>query len=202
MVRGAAPTAAERTVSMENQVLQAIKGRRSVLRFKPDPVPEEVLKLILEAGRWAPSYANSQPWTFIVIRDEELKAELGKLVHRIALARRGRIAISGKGIGEAPLVIAVVVDPCRDPRHFVEAGAAAAQNMALAAHSLGLATYWAGIYEPGGGRRSVESQVKRLLGVPREMHVIALLPVGVPAYEATSDRIELAELVRQDRYAG
>lgn len=187
---------------MENQVLKAIKGRRSLLRFKPVPVPEEKLQLILEAGRWAPSYANSQPWTFIVVRDEKLKAGLGELVDRIALARRGKVAIAGKGIGEAPLVIAVVVDPWRDPKHFVEAGAAAAQNMALAAHSLGLATYWAGIYEAGGGRRSVESQVKRLLGVPREMHVIALLPLGVPGYDATSEREELAQLVRHNRFEG
>ena len=187
---------------MENEVLKAIRERRSVLRFKPVPVPEEKLEQVLEAGRWAPSYANSQPWTFIVVRDEKLKAGLGELVDRIALARRGKVAISGKGIGEAPLVIAVVVDPWRDPRHFVEAGAVAAQNMSLAAHSLGLATYWAGIYEAGGGRRSLESQVKRLLGVPREMHVIALLPLGVPAYEATSERVELAELVRHDRYEG
>lgn len=189
-------------MSMENEVLKAIRERRSVLRFKPVPVPEEKLEQVLEAGRWAPSYANSQPWTFIVVRDEKLKAGLGELVDRIALARRGKVAISGKGIGEAPLVIAVVVDPWRDPRHFVEAGAVAAQNMSLAAHSLGLATYWAGIYEAGGGRRSLESQVKRLLGVPREMHVIALLPLGVPAYEATSERVELAELVRHDRYEG
>lgn len=185
---------------VDNQVLKAIRERRSVLRFKPEPVPEELLEQILEAGRWAPSHANSQPWAFIVVRDEKLKAELGELVDRIALARRGKVAISGKGIGEAPLVIAVVVDPWRDPKHFVEAGAVAAQNMALAAHSLGLATYWAGIYEAGGGRRSVEARVKRLLGVPREMHVIALLPIGVPAYQAQSERLGLEELVRYNRF--
>lgn len=185
---------------MGNEVLKAIRGRRSVVRFKPEPVPEEALQEILEAGRWAPSYANSQPWTFIVVRDEETKRKLGQLVERIALARRGRVAISGQGVGDAPVVIAVVVDPWRDPRHFVEAGAVAAQNMALAAHSLGLASYWAGVYEPGGGRRSVEAQVKRLLGVPRELHVIALLPLGYPAYQAQSDRAELAELVHYDRF--
>lgn len=186
---------------MGNEVLKAIRERRSVLRFKPEPVPEDKLELILEAGRWAPSYANSQPWTFVVIRDEETKKRLGALIDRIALARRGRIAISGKGIGNAPVVIAVVVDPWRDPRHFVEAGAVAAQNMALAAHSLDLASYWAGVYEPGGGRRSVEAQVKRILGVPRELHVIALLPIGYPAYQARSERAELADIVRHDRFA-
>lgn len=187
---------------MENEVLKAIRERRSVLRFRPEPIPEEKLQAVLEAGRWAPSYANSQPWTFIVVQDEEKKRRLGELVDRIALARRGQPAITGKGIGDAPVVIVVAVDPWRDPRHFVEAGAAAAQNMALAAHSLGLASYWAGIYEPGGGRRAAEAQAKRLLGVPREMHVVALLPIGVPAYETSSDRVPLEELVRHETFEG
>ncbi|MGB9861933.1 MAG: nitroreductase family protein, partial [Candidatus Bipolaricaulaceae bacterium] len=46
-----------------------IRGRRSVLRFEPDPIPEEDLEKILEAGRWAPSYANSQPWKFVVVKN-------------------------------------------------------------------------------------------------------------------------------------
>lgn len=186
---------------MTNEVLEAIKGRRSVLRFTEEPVPENKLELILEAGRWAPSYANSQPWRFIVVRDQEKKRKLGELVERIALANRGRVAISGRGLGNPPVVIVVVVDPLRDPRHFLEAGAVAAQNMALAAHSLGLASYWAGVYEPGGSRHSVERQVKKLLGVPRELRVVAMLPIGVPAYHADSDRVELSQLVAQDRYS-
>ncbi len=187
----------------ENEVLKTIRERRSILRFEPKPVTEEQLQAILEAGRWAPSFANSQPWEFIVVRDKGLLAELNGLVQRIAIAKRGKVAISKAGLGEAPLVIVVAVDPWKDPQHFVEAGTAAAQNMALTTHSLGLASYWAGVYSPrGGGRGTPEAKIKELLKIPAEHRVIALLPIGFPAYKDQGERKELAELVHYDRYGG
>jgi len=185
-----------------NEVLEAIKGRRSIIRFKQEPVTEEQLEAILEAGRWAPSFANSQPWEFIVVRDKELRTELNGLVQRIAVARRGHVALSASGIGDAPVAIVVAVDPWRDPQHHLEAGVAAAQNMALAAHSLGLATYWAGVYSPRGGRRTPEGKIKQLLHIPKEHRVVALFPIGVPAYEDESERRGLSELVHYNRYGG
>lgn len=190
----------------ENEVLKAIRDRISIFRFQEDLIPDEQLDAILEAGRWAPSYANSQPWTFIVVRDEDKRRALGDLVQRIALARRGNVGITGPGIGDAPAVIAIAVDPWRDSRHFVETGAIAAQNMALVASSLGLATFWAGVYSSDGGRRSIEGKVKKLLGIPKEMRVIALLPVGVPAYsphhKAEMRRRDLSEFVRYESFEG
>ena len=186
----------------DNAVLRAIRERRSIIRFDPKPVTEEQLQAILEAGRWAPSFANSQPWEFIVIRDKGLLAQLNGLVRRIAIARRGKVVISKAGLGEAPLAIVVAVDPWKDPQHFVEAGTAAAQNMALAAHSLGLASYWAGVYSPRGGRGTPEAKLKELLKIPAEHRVIAVLPIGVPADKDQGERRELAELVHYDRYGG
>jgi nitroreductase len=183
----------------ENEVLRAIKERRSILRFEQKPVTEEQLKVIIEAGRWAPSFANSQPWEFLVVRDKELLAELNDLVQRIAIAKQGKVVLSKEGLGDAPLAIVVAVDPWKDPQHHVEAGTAAAQNMALVAHSLGLASYWAGVYNPRGGG-TPEVKIKRLLNIPKEHRVIAVLPIGVPAYKDQSERKELAELVRYDRY--
>lgn len=186
----------------DNPVLAAIRGRRSIIRFKEEPVTEEQLQTILEAGRWAPSFANSQPWEFIVVRDGKLLKELNGLVQRLAIAHQGRVALSAPGIGDASLAIVVTVDPWRDPQHHLEAGVAATQNMALAAHSLGLATYWAGVYSPRGGRRTPEGRIKQLLNIPKEHRVIAVLPVGVPAYEAKGERRELDEMVHYDRYGG
>ncbi|HEU67722.1 MAG TPA: nitroreductase [Candidatus Acetothermia bacterium] len=180
-----------------NDVLRAIRGRRSVLRFEPKPVGEDELQAVLEAGRWAPSFANSQPWTFIVVRDQETKSKLGNLVERLAFARRGQVALAGKGVGDAPVLIAVVVDPVKDRGHWVEAGAVATQNMALMAHSLGLASYWAGL------RGRAEAEVKRILGIPRGMRVVALLPLGRPAYVPREvERVPLSEIVRRDRFEG
>lgn len=135
----------------ENAVLAAIKGRRSIIRFKREPVTEEQLGTILEAGRWAPSFANSQPWEFIVVRDSESLEELNGLVQRIAVARRGHVALSASGIGDAPVAVVVTVNPWHDPRHHLEAGVAAAQNMALATHSLGLAPIGPGSTAPAAG---------------------------------------------------
>lgn len=176
-------------------LLEVMRGRRSVLRFRPDPIPNEHLEKILEAGRWAPSYANTQPWKFIVVRDPERKKALGAQVERILVFRPGRVALSSPGLGEAPVVIAVVVDPARDPLHHLEAGAAAAQNMALMAHALGYASFWAGV----AGRGDVERQIKKLLGVPRSMRMVALLPLGKPAYEPEpKERLPLSEIVVQE----
>jgi len=178
---------------IDNAVLKAIKERRSNIRFKPDPVSDEQIETILEAGRWAPSFANTQPWTFVVIRDDATKKTLVDVVERVTLAR--------EGVAGASVVVAVVTDPMKDPRHHVEAGAVAAQNMALAAHSLGLSSYWVGVYDAAGKRGSAEVHLKKALGVPKDMRLIALLPIGVPATETKKGRLELVNMVRYEKFA-
>jgi nitroreductase len=101
-----------------NPVLMAIANRRTIRKFKSDPVDEEELELILEAGRWAPSFSNLQPWKFIVTKDQALKDQLDKA---------SRESVPHLGINEAPVVILVCVDRRIDPLHAIEAGAAAAQ---------------------------------------------------------------------------
>jgi nitroreductase len=177
---------------VNNRVLEAIRERRSVSRFRPDAVPDDQLEAVLEAGRWAPSFANSQPWTFIVVRDAQAKAALANAADRITIAR--------KGLAEAPVVIAIVVDPTRDPEHFVEAGACAAQNMALAAHSLGLATFWVGAFDPSSAKDSAEELLKDVLGVPRQHRLIALLPLGVAAVQPQKERREPGDVVRNKTF--
>jgi nitroreductase len=127
-----------------NEVLDAIRNRRSVLRFEGTPVEEDKVEAILKAGRWAPSWINKQPWSFIVIRDQETKDELSEAVPTTFV----------QGLKEAPVCIAVTVDANEDPYHPVEDGAAATQNMALAAHSLGLNTSWIGIYDLANQKNS------------------------------------------------
>lgn len=177
---------------MANPVLQAILGRRSVFRFTADEIDPATIEQILEAGRWAPSYTNTQPWTFIVVTDPAVKRQLSQLGVRITLF--------SEGIQQAPVVIAVAVDPRKDPLHFVEDGSVATQNMAIAAHSLGLASYWVGVYDRTNGRRSAERAVKKLLNLPEAYRVIALLPIGVPAYEPHASRNRLRDLLHDNRY--
>lgn len=167
-------------------------NRRSIFRYTSDPVPEEKITSILEAGRWAPSYANTQPWDFIVVRDSKLREEICELVREVMAAHAG--------IEGAQVIIVTCVNPKKDEYHFIEDGAVATQNMALAVHSIGLSSYWVGIFDLADGMNSVERKIKRLLNIPTELRVIALLPIGVPAYSTEKQRKRLEEICHDNKY--
>jgi nitroreductase len=177
---------------MRNEVLDAIMQRRSIYQFKPETVSDEKITAILDAGRWAPSYANSQPWEFITVTDSKLKQEIVEIAKETMAAHAG--------IEGAHVIIATCVDPEKDQYHFIEDGAVATQNMALAAHSMGLATYWVGILSSTNDRKSVEYKIKQALNIPEKIHVISLLPVGVPAYSTEKQRKRLEEIRHVDTY--
>ncbi|MFH2071975.1 MAG: nitroreductase family protein [Actinomycetota bacterium] len=177
---------------IDNAVLRGIRQRRSIRNFTSDPVTDEQVEAILEAARWAPSGLNSQPWEFKVVRDPALRAGLGSILKRVTFAWGGMAA--------APASIVVAVDQTRDPDHFVEDGAVAAQNMCLAAQSLGLGSAWAGVYAPRKTRNSVETAVSALVGLPPTCRVIAVVPVGVGRHSTTATRRSLAEMTHLDRY--
>lgn len=183
-----------RVVLMNNQVLRVIRERRSVVAFLPSELEKETLEQILDAGRWAPSWTNSQPWSFLVINDKELKRKIGEI--------GGRRTFYSKPawMEDAAAVIVVVVDPDQDPNHHVEDGAIAAQNMALAAHSLGYASYYLGIYDIQKEEKTAEAEVKKLLEIPEKMRVIAVLPIGVPERVPKSSRKDLDTLVYYNKY--
>jgi len=144
-------------------IYQAIKTRRSVRSYKPDPVPEESLKRILEAARLAPSGHNAQERKFIVVRDDEKRKQLAE-------------DASGQDfISEVPVIIVAVA---LDPAHIMSSGvpsyavdlAIAIDHMTLAAVEEGLSTCWIGAFS--------QSKVKEILGIPKEYKVVVLLPLG------------------------
>jgi len=165
-----------------NEVLNAIKNRRTIRKFKSDPIDEEKLQMILEAGRWAPSFSNLQPWRFIVTRDQGIKKELDKAARETVLHL---------GINEAPIVILVCVDRRVDPIHAIETGAAATQNMALAAHSLGLGAGWIGVWGT-----EAEIAIKKLFQLPETTRVVSLLPIGIPDESPKGNRKPLEEFTQ------
>jgi nitroreductase len=165
-----------------NEVLNAIRNRRMIRRFKPDPIDEEKIEMILEAGRWAPSFSNLQPWKFIVTKDQNLKNQLD---------RASRESVLHLGINEAPVVIVVCVDCRIDPLHAIEAGAAASQNMALAGHSLGLGVGWIGVWGT-----EAETAIQKLFQLPETNRVVSLLPFGNPDESPKGDRRPLGEFIQ------
>jgi nitroreductase len=170
---------------MTNPILETIRERRSILRFKSTPVSDAKLNLVLEAGRWAPSLGNSQPWRFIVINNKEIKERMSIVVS----------TFFSLSIKDAPICIATCVNPKKDSFHFIEDGAIATQNMALAAQSIGLGTSWIGVFSLLNEKNSTERKLKEILKIPNEWRLISILPLGTPKFKETKQRKELPELV-------
>ena len=163
-------------------VLEAIRDRRSIRRYHRKDVPDEKLMQVLEAGRWAPSAHNSQPRKFIVVKNEKVRRELAQ------------IATYGSFLAEAPVAIAVVIDPSSS-NHPVEDGAAATENMLLAAHAIGLGSCWIGAYGSG-----YEDRARQILGVSGDKRLLSLISLGYAADRGGTTRIELGKLVSYELY--
>jgi nitroreductase len=163
-------------------IIETIKTRRSVRRYKRDQIPKNLIEKLLEAGRWAPSASNSQPWNFILLKDEKLKREVANAT------------TYGKFLADAPLGIAIVVDP-NTSTHPVEDGSVAAENILLEAQSLGLGSCWIGAYNS-----SYEEKAKKILKIPAEKRLLSIISVGYPAESPKKERKELNEIVFTDYY--
>jgi nitroreductase len=140
------------------EVFDAIRTLLAVRRYQDRPVPEATVRRILQAGRLTGSAMNQQPWRFVVVRDRE------------TLRRLGASAPTGPYVAQAPLAIAVAV---AKSRFAVSDASRAIQSMLLAAWADGVGSNWVGF----GGLEDV----RRLLGIPAALDVLAVLPFGYPA---------------------
>jgi F420 biosynthesis protein FbiB-like protein len=186
-------------------LLEAMRSRRSIRRYRERPVPRDVLWRLLEAARWAPSAHNRQPWRFAVITDPAQRVSLaqamGESFRRDLEADKlpsdeanRQVARSVERITRAPAVIVLCLsmaemDRYPDPRRqqaewlmAVQSAALAAQNLLLMAHSEGLGACWmcAPLFCP--------DVVRAALALPEDWEAQALLTVGYPAEERTKDR--------------
>lgn len=167
-------------MSEKNQVLEAIYRRRSVRHFTDEPIPAEDLAAILEAGRWAPSGENNQPWRFVVVEAQGKRDELA------ALTRFGKI------IRTCAVCIAVFLDQasCYDRVKDAQTAGACAQNMLLAAHSLGWGAVWLGEILKN------KDDVRDRLGLEVGFELQAVVALGRPKHrDQSSQRRPLEELV-------
>jgi nitroreductase len=142
-------------------VLEAIKARRSIRRYKSEKVPREVLMRVLEAARLAPSAYNRQPFQLIVVSDEKLRKAIANLLPR------------GKFARESPIVIVGVGDPETSPDFYLIDTIIALEHCVIAAVNEGLGTCWIGLFDEEG--------IKKLLHVNESKRVVALLSMGYPA---------------------
>lgn len=146
-------------------VYEAIRTRKSVRAFQDRPVEEEVLQRVIDAARAAPSARNAQEWRFVAVRDRETRA---KIAHEAARQ---------PFIGTAAVLLACCAETdgrvmrCGQPAYPIDV-AIAMDHLALAAAAEGLGTCWIGSFD--------EAAVKHILGIPGDVRVVQLMPLGYP----------------------
>lgn len=162
-----------------NEILKAIHERRSIRRFRDEPLSHEQIEQILEAARWAPSGKNTQPWRFIVVQSTGKKNELAKLAPQREM------------VATAPASLAVLLDKTAgyDALKDAQGIGAAIQNILLAVHSLGLGACWMG--------KTRDPEIERLLEAKDSEELMALIPIGHPdETPAPTRRHPLPEIFR------
>ena len=176
--------------------MDVIKGRRAIRKFEDKEVPEDLLNQVLEAVQWSPSWANTQCWEVIVVKDPATKEKLSqKLTPKNP---------STKAVANAPVVL-VVCGKLKTSGYFKDQTITklgdwfmfdlglATQSLCLAAHSLGLGTVIIGAFDVSGAGE--------ILGVPEEYGIVTILPLGYPNQDPPAPkRREISEFVHVDKF--
>jgi nitroreductase len=181
-------------MSNEIGLFKAMHTQRAVRMFKPDPVSDEDVKLLIYSATKSPSGANSQPWKFIVIRDPELKRRIGgyylesweasygtgaPVPPPIQTRIRASAAYLAEHMHEAPVLIMACIEHNGSPSTMSRGSSIypAVQNILLAARGLGLGSVITTLH------KRYEDEIKTLLGIPENVETAALLPIGHPTDE-------------------
>lgn len=140
------------------ELLEFIKHRRSIRSFQDKQIQDNEIEKILEAGRWAPSASNKQPWQFIVIKDRDFIIKVAK------------IASYGKFIKEAPVLIAIIGKTQISPKWYIIDTSLVTMNMMLMAWSMGIGTCWIGAMN--------RDKARQILELKDSDYVATILPFG------------------------
>ena len=160
---------------------EAVKTMLAIREYQDKPVPADVVRTIVEAGRLTGSAMNAQPWHFIVVDDRE------------TLGRLGAVATSGPYVAGAPLAVVVAIERTK---FAVSDGSRAIQSMMLTAWADGVASNWVGFI---GGLTGVNP----ILGIPSTLDVLAIVPFGYPTRrpgKGKKQRKPLAQVAHRERY--
>ena len=163
------------------QVFDAVSTVLAVRSYQDKPVPPDVVRRIVEAGRLTASASNNQPWHFIVVENRDTLRQLGTL------------AKTGPYIVQAPLAIVVAIEKSK---LALSDGSRAIQSMILTAWSEGVGSNWVGFQ---GGLVEINS----LLGIPADFDVLAIVPFGYPAqdrHQGKKKRKPLSQVAHRERF--
>lgn len=169
---------------------KVILKRRSIRSFKPDPISESIIEILLEAARWAPSAGNRQPVEVIVVKRSSQKQQLVTA------------ALGQRFIEAAPIVFVICADLDRSSARYgtrgsslyaIQDAAAATQNILLTATDLGLGTVWVGAFD--------ESEVAKALKLPPNVRPLAIIPIGKPKRDPSGPaRRKIEEFTHYEQY--
>lgn len=156
------------------EFMDVVLSRQSVRNFVTEPVSTEIMDQILEAGRWAPSTQNRQPWRFLVITDREIIRKLP--------THCGFIGLVNGFMKDAGFVVIACAEPKDDlvlngQSYYLVDTAIALQQMVLTAWNFGIGSCWLGAFS--------EASVKAFLDIPQSIRVIAICPFGYPKDKKT-----------------
>jgi nitroreductase len=179
-----------------SDLMDIIRNRRSIRRYQEKAIPETILHKLLEAARWAPSWANTQCWHFVVVKDTEIKKKIQEAVPPrnpsslaivnapVLLVVCGQLKRSGYYNGEYPTKFG---------DWFMYDLGLATQNLCLAAHDSGLATVIVGLFD--------HDKVGKVIKLPAAHEVLVLIPLGYADHEPSPPkRRELQEFVHYDLF--
>jgi nitroreductase len=172
------------------ELMETIKGRRSIRKFKNQNIPDEAIVQLIEAARYAPSAGNIQPWEFVIVKNAAVKQKLVKA------------AYNQKQVQEAPVIIVACADENRSSTGYGNRGktlyclqdtSAAIQNILLTAHSLGLGTCWIGAFD--------ENEAKDAVNAPEGVRPVAMIPIGYPDVTPRQrNKRPISELIHHDSF--
>ena len=193
-------------------LLDVIRTRRSVRVYKTGKVTDEQLETIFEAARWAPSGANTQPWEFVYTRDRKKMKRIREIYDNEWRTRKREDPVHYKGlkkdyVGDVSVLVLVCGD-ARTPRVYLTTRqpgdreklfqasiANAVQQMMLAAASMKLGTVWVSV------REEVEPELRELFGVPPELRLLWIVPIGhARSWPKTKPRRPASGFVHREIY--
>ena len=193
-------------------MLEIIHSRRSVRVYKTGKVTEQQLETILEAARWSPSGANTQPWEFVITRDKEKMKKVRQIYSDEWKQRKLEDPVHYKGlkkdyVGDVSVLVLVCGDPrtmkvyltTRQPgdreKLFQASVANAVEHLMLMAASMGFGTVWVSV------REEVEADLRKLFNVPEPLRLLWVVPIGHPrVFPRARPRRERSAFVHREGY--
>lgn len=167
-------------------VMEAVKNRRSIRKYTSQQVEDEKLKRVLEAARLAPSACNMQPWKFIVVTNEETRSLLVQATDEQWFVREAPVILVACGSNLSSVML-------NGFHRYIIDVSIAFSYITLEAQELGLGTCWLGGFK--------EPRVREILGIPDDMRVVAMTPLGYPGeFPKQRDRKSLKEIVCFEKY--